>query len=246
MSLVKLENVGVSFDSKNWELFNIDLEITAGSYIGLVGPNGAGKSTLLKVILGMIPVNEGTISRAENIKISYVPQQIGVDNACNISVKEVLLMGTDCSLWERFSRECDKRMLAALELVKLDDSKILEHNFNNLSGGQKQRVLIARSLIDRPDLILFDEPLSGVDMSSKIKIYELLADLNRETGVTIVFVSHEVDSVVKGCKQVLCLNKTIHTGCHPVDFIMGDSSGSKRVCKTPCDSPTVGIHHHHN
>ena len=83
-------------------------------------------------------------------------------------------------------------------------------------------------------------------MSSKIKIYELLADLNRKTGVTIVFVSHEVDSVVKSCKQVLCLNKTIHTGCHPVDFIMGDSSGGKRVCKTQCDLPIIGIHHHHN
>ena len=245
MSLVKLENVGVSFDSKNWKLFNIDLEIEAGSYIGLVGPNGAGKSTLLKVILGMLQASEGVVTRSEKLSMSYVPQHIGMEQGSNISVKEVLLMGVSCSLWQRINGTCDTLMKDALGLVKLCELEILEENFNNLSGGQKQRVLIARSLLNKPDLILFDEPLSGVDMPSKIRIYELLSELNSKIGITIVFVSHEVESVVRSCKQVLCLNKTIHKGCHPVDFILGDAQ-AERVCKSVDDSPTVCIHHHHN
>jgi zinc transport system ATP-binding protein len=245
MSLVKLQNVGVSFGSEYWELFDINFEIKAGSYIGLVGPNGAGKSTLLKVILGLIPVTKGTLTCKKNICMSYVPQKIGVDKTSNISVKEVLLMGVNCSFWNRVCGKCNKRMLDALDLVKLSKNTILEKNFNQLSGGQQQRVLIARSLISKPDLILFDEPLSGVDMSSKIKIYELLAELNQNTGVTIVFVSHEVESVVRSCKEILCLDRTIHTGCHPVDFILG-KAGKKSKCKESNDSSIVSIHHHHN
>ena len=245
MSLVKLKNVGVSFGSDYWELFDINLEIKAGSYIGLVGPNGAGKSTLLKVILGLIPVTKGTVNCKKNICMSYVPQKIGVDKTSNISVKEVLLMGVKCSFWYRICGKCNKKMLDALDLVKLSEKKILDKNFNQLSGGQQQRVLIARSLISKPDLILFDEPLSGVDMSSKIKIYELLSELNKKTGVTIVFVSHEVESVVRSCKEILCLDRTIHTGCHPVDFILG-KTGKKSKCKDDNDSSIVSIHHHHN
>ena len=242
MSLVKLKNVGVSFGSDYWELFDINLEIKAGSYIGLVGPNGAGKSTLLKVILGLIPVTKGTVTCKKNICMSYVPQKIGVDKTSNISVKEVLLMGVNCSFWHRICGACNKKMLDALDLVKLSKKTLLEKNFNQLSGGQQQRVLIARSLISKPDLILFDEPLSGVDMSSKIKIYELLSELNQKTGVTIVFVSHEVESVVRSCKEILCLDRTIHKGCHPVDFILGKTV----KCKDTNDSSTVSIHHHHN
>jgi len=245
MSLVKLKNVGVSFGSDYWELFDINLEIKAGSYIGLVGPNGAGKSTLLKTILGLTPTSQGEVKYKKGLNMSYVPQKIGVDQTSNISVKEVLLMGVKCSFWHRICGECNKRMLDALELVKLSENKILEKNFNQLSGGQQQRVLIARSLISKPDLILFDEPLSGVDMSSKIKIYELLSELNKNTGVTILFVSHEVESVVRSCKEILCLDRTIHTGCHPVDFILGKTN-TKSDCCNINDSSTVSIHHHHN
>lgn len=244
MQLIKLENIGLSFDQNDWKLFNIDLEIESGSYIGLIGPNGAGKSTLLKVIMGFLKPTEGSIYRAEGLKISYVPQQIGVDLRSNISVKEILLMGLDGTLFQRLKGSLDKQMLEALELVGLSNES-LNLQFNLLSGGQKQRVLIARSLISKPNLLLFDEPLSGVDMPSKTKIYELLGEINSSTGVTILFVSHEIESVIKSCKQVLCLNKTIHKGCHPVDFILGESH-AERVCKTSCESSKVSIHHHHN
>lgn len=245
MSLIKLENIGVSFDNNEWKLFNVDLEIEPSSYIGLIGPNGAGKSTLLKVILGIFEPSEGRVVRKKNLNISYVPQKLGMDLKSNISVKELLLMGIDCSFWQRVRQACDTQMREALKMVDLQHDEILGSQFNHLSGGQKQRVLIARSLLSKPDLILFDEPLSGVDLPTKTKIYELLAKINAETGLTIVFVSHEIESVIKSCKQVLCLNKTIHKGCHPVDFILGESH-AERVCKTDCDSSKVSIHHHHN
>lgn len=251
MPIVKLENIGVSFEKDKWNLFNVDFEIEAGSYVGLIGPNGAGKSTLLKVIAGVIQPSEGKIVYKKDLKISYVPQQIGVKQNANISVREVMLMGLRCSFWERLISGMDPRLLDALTKVRIDDPEILDQNFNTLSGGQKQRVLIARSLLTQPDLILFDEPLSGVDMASKMKIYELLGQLNKDICVTIVFVSHEIESVIKSCKQVLCLDKTIHKGCHPVDFILGESK-AERVCRnnekksSSCDSEVIGIHHHHN
>lgn len=129
-----------------------------------------------------------------------------------------------------------------LEMVGLDAS-FVSQSFHSLSGGQKQRVIIARSLLSSPTVLLFDEPLSGVDFPTKLQIYELLSHINTEYGITIVFVSHEIESVVSECHRILCLNKTLHEGCHPMDFIRGNVF--KKPCIFPKKRKSIPIHHHH-
>ncbi len=212
-------------------LSNISLSVQKGEYIGLIGPNGAGKSTLLQIILGNIPPTTGVVIRKKNISFGYVPQDYFLHTNFSISVEEVIGMAsTSLFLWK--TKHEKKRCTEVLQMVGLD-KEFGKRNFQDLSGGQKQRVIIARSLFNTPDVLLFDEPLSGVDFATKIQIYELLADLNTQYSTTIIFVSHEIESVISKCNKIFCINKTMHNGCHPMEF----SQNTESI--TP-------IHHHHS
>jgi len=219
MSIISLENIGITF-GENTVLSNISFTVNKGEYIGLIGPNGAGKSTLLKIILGSTAPSMGTVKIEKNISFGYVPQDYFLSTVFSISVEEVILMASSSLFFWKTKYE-KKRIFEVLEMVGLKQ-EFLNKNFQDLSGGQKQRVIIARSLFQNPDVLLFDEPLSGVDFATKIQIYELLADLNSQYSTTIIFVSHEIESVVSKCHRILCLNRTIKEGCHPIEFSQGE------------------------
>lgn len=240
MPIVSLTNVSVQF-GENTVLQDISFSLEKGDYVGLIGPNGAGKSTLLKVILGIVSPTRGTLSTQENIVFGYVPQNYFLNTAFTISVEEVLEMASPSLIFWR-KKSFKNTILTALEKVGLTDS-VLEKNFQSLSGGQKQRVIIARSLVLNPDVLLFDEPLSGVDFETKIQIYDLLAHLNAVYNTTIVFVSHEIESIISKCDRIICLDKKMHSGCHPMDFARGTLDGCT-VLKT--EKKIVPIHHHHS
>lgn len=240
MPIISLKNIGVQF-GENTALENISFSLEKGEYVGLIGPNGAGKSTLLKVILGLQSPTSGEISFGKNITFGYVPQNYFLNTTFSISVKEVLEMGSKSSfLWG--GKTIKKRAEEVLEMVGLEKN-FLKKNFQTLSGGQKQRVVIARSLLQNPDVLLFDEPLSGVDFETKIQIYELLATLNKKYNATIIFVSHEIENVVSKCHRILCLNKKMHEGCHPIEFMQGKLDS----CSVLETHQTIRpIHHHHS
>jgi len=239
MPIISLQNIGVQFGDYT-ALEDISFEINKGEYIGLIGPNGAGKSTLLKVILGAIPPSSGQIVLQKNISFGYVPQNYFLNTSFSISVLEVLEMAFTSFFGRKTSEKT--RIFEVLKMVSLDPS-FLKKNFQNLSGGQKQRVIIARSLIQNPDVLLFDEPLSGVDFETKLQIYELLATLNTAYYTTVIFVSHEIESIISKCHRVLCLNKKMHQGCHPLEFSKGNLDHCT-VLKT--EKAILPIHHHHN
>lgn len=239
MPIILLENISVSFGDI-FALENISLSIKKGDYIGLLGPNGAGKSTLLKTILGTVFPSSGKRNVDSGVQFGYVPQNYLPHHFFSLSVKEIMEMGFDRFHFFRQSSE-QKKIEEKLSQVGLS-TYLLSHSFHSLSGGQKQRVIIARSLLSDPNVLLFDEPLSGVDYATKIQIYELLADLNTLYGITIIFVSHEIESVVQKCKKVLCLNKTLYDGCHPVVFIQGE----KEQCCSMSDVHVLPVYHHHS
>ncbi len=221
LSALEVENLTVKRDGI-LVLDSITFRIDKGEYVGLLGPNGAGKTTLLLTILGKIKPTEGMLRSASDIRMGYVPQKYLPNSSFAVSVGEIVSMGFQRgSLW-RDKKEKEK-ILQALNAVGLEE-KFYFKNFMTLSGGQKQRVIIARALVHNPNFLLFDEPTSGVDYKTKIKIYDLLAELNEKKGITILFVSHEIERVVSACKRVLCLDKHLHEGCHPQFFAQGEKN----------------------
>ncbi len=230
--MITAKNVGLVIEG-SVILDDVSFSIQAGEYIGLIGPNGAGKSSLIKLILGLHKTTSGLLDIDHQTKIGYVPQNYLLSPVVPISVEEVLSM-SGINGQDQLSHQ--------LEQVGLK-SDFLNRNFHQLSGGQQQRVIIARALCSEPNLLVFDEPLNGVDYETKMSIYTLLADLNKTKNLTILFVSHEVDHIVGQCHHILCLNRTMHTGCHPLDFAKGIITDCPVLDNV---SQTLPVHHHHD
>ncbi len=222
LPILEIKNLTVKRDGV-LVLDSITFRVDRGEYIGLLGPNGAGKTTLLLAILGKIQPTEGRVKIAPDIRMGYVPQKYLPNSSFAVSVGEIISMGFQrSSLWKDQGEK--EKILQVLDAVGLEKN-FYSKNFMKLSGGQKQRVIIARALVHKPNFLLFDEPTSGVDYKTKIKIYDLLAELNEKKGITILFVSHEIEKVVSVCKRVLCLDKHLHEGCHPQYLAQGEKEG---------------------
>jgi ABC-type Mn2+/Zn2+ transport system ATPase subunit len=181
---------------------DVDLDVDAGLFLGIVGPNGAGKSTLFRGCLGLIAPLHGTVERTTRA-IGYVPQREQLDPIYPLRVDEVVQMGAYGRLagLRRLTRE--DRGLAQECLQRVGLAPRACELFASLSGGQRQRVLIARALMARPKLLLLDEPTSGVDRGAQKQILDLLLDLNRREQIAVLLVSHQLQMVRNAVDQVL-------------------------------------------
>ena len=199
---VRLENVSVGYDGAP-VLENIDLDIEEGDYLGLVGPNGCGKSTLLKAILGSLPPMKGTIERSPGLDIvGYVPQRHGLNPFFPLSALDIVRMGRfgRVPLMRRLSAEDEAACSDALEQVGLAiQASTL---YRDLSGGQQQRVLIARALASSSNLLVLDEPTTGMDIPSETEVMQLLDRLHQERTVTVVLVTHQLNLVAEHARTL--------------------------------------------
>lgn len=222
-------------------LRDISFTVTKGTYVGIIGPNGAGKTTLLKILLGLDAPTDGTVTIAKGLRMGYVPQQYVLPDQVPISVDEVVAMGV-----ARHRRDVHTRgaIMDALRHVGLP-AAMCTQSFHTLSGGQKQRVLIARAIVTMPDILCVDEPLSGVDHASREQIRTFLSTINKTHGTTILFVSHDVVRITQSADIVLCLDKTLHKGCHPVGVASTTTALDCIVDDSSCTN-CVPMHHHHN
>jgi zinc transport system ATP-binding protein len=237
--VLSVSKLHLSF-GKDKILDNLSFKIFAGEYVGLIGPNGAGKSSLLLSIMNYYKPTSGKIILAPNTTIGYVPQNLHLQSQFSMSVAEFLSMG----IHKKLAKNCKQEIMEeTLQDVGLSSS-FLQKNFHLLSGGQKQRIVIARSIIHKPNFLLFDEPLKGIDNETKIKIYQLLARLNQKYAITILFVSHEIHYVVEQTSRVLCLDKKLYEGCHPFDFQGAPLECAEEKGKN-FPKKTTPIHHHH-
>jgi ABC-type Mn2+/Zn2+ transport system ATPase subunit len=196
-------------------LENVSLHLHAGQFAALVGPSGAGKTSLLKLILGSLRATRGTITvggqRVDGgpaRRVAYVPQVETVDWNFPVTVQQVVLMGRvrKSGIWPWPSRD-DKRMARAV-LERLEIEQLASRHIRDLSGGQQQRVFLARALISQPDLLVLDEPTSGVDMRTAESVLHLLADLNR-TGITVLMTTHDLNAAAAHVPWAICLNRTV-------------------------------------
>jgi ABC-type Mn2+/Zn2+ transport system ATPase subunit len=181
---------------------NVDLAIEPGDFLGIVGPNGAGKTTLFRGLLGLLPPLEGRVERRARA-IGYVPQREALDALFPVTVEEVVQMGAFGKLrgLRRLPASERERAAACLERVGLADRRGAP--FSTLSGGQRQRVLIARALMVEPELMLLDEPTTGVDRAAQARILELLVELNTSRRLAVLLVSHQISMVRSTVQRVL-------------------------------------------
>ncbi|RKY83651.1 hypothetical protein DRQ09_09750 [candidate division KSB1 bacterium] len=208
-------------------LENVNLEISEGEFHSIIGPNGAGKTTLLKLIIGLIKPTKGTIKvfgknpwklGKERKKIGYVPQIMSVDINFPVNVMEVVLMGryAQIGLFKPPGKIDKELALKAMEKVGIAD--LYSRSLSKLSGGQRQRVFLARALSNEPEILILDEPTTGVDTATTESFYELLQDL-RKDGMTIVIVSHDIGVVAAYVDRIACLNKKLVAHGRPEEVL---------------------------
>ena len=198
---LEVNDLGVSF-GEEVILKNLSFEVSKGESIAIIGPNGSGKTTLFKCLLGSISYKKGEIKWGENIKLGYVPQRIDLERSLTTTLKDFLNLKCDISKINR------SHIFDALKLVHLSSDK-LSRPLAKLSGGELQRALIAFALIGDANLLLFDEPTSGVDLPGEEQIYQTLHHLQDEKGFTLIFISHDLNLVHRYADKVVCLNKTL-------------------------------------
>lgn len=206
----------------------ISFAIPPGQMVGVIGPNGAGKSTLFKVILGLIPRQQGEIllhdssALAQRAMMGYLPQLEEINRAFPVSVEEVVMMGRYPRIgWcRRPGPEDHDAVHQALRRVDLLDHAGTQ--IGRLSGGQQQRAFLARVLAQDPHLLLLDEPVSGVDTTTQHAIFALLEEL-RSSGKTVVVATHDLNCVVERFDQVLCLNRRVIAYGPPKDAFREDT-----------------------
>lgn len=205
MALIRCENVSIGYEGQT-VVKDLSFQIDAGDYLCIVGENGSGKSTLVKSLLGLKSVEKGQIVFGDGLRqneIGYLPQQTDVQKDFPASVYEVVLSGRLNSRGIRpFYTSADKK--TAFEKMKmLGISDLSRQCFRDLSGGQKQRVLLARALCATKTLLLLDEPVTGLDPIVTAEFYELIQRINKEAGIAVVMVSHDIESAVKYATHIL-------------------------------------------
>ncbi|MFZ5877401.1 MAG: metal ABC transporter ATP-binding protein [Nitrospirota bacterium] len=255
---VLLRGVRCGYD-ENVVFDGMDLEIPRGLYTGIVGPSGSGKTTLLKVILGVVPTAAGDVIVAgQRLNgdtargVGYVPQLETVNWNFPVTVEQVVLMGRHRQMgWLPWPSREDRRI--ALDLLEhLGIRQYADRQIRALSGGEQQRVFLARALISRPEILILDEPTSGVDLKTQHHILHLLSQLNRE-GVTIVLTTHDLNSVARHLPWVICFNRSIVAQGDPQEVFtsatLSRTYNSEMVVVRQngllliADSPAAGAHY---
>ena len=217
--LIRLEKVTCRY-GKEPVLIDVDLEVNAGDFIGVVGPSGSGKSTLLKTIAGSVAPIAGKIHREKGTAIGYVPQVETVNWFFPSTVREAVLMAR---LGGRVVPWASKADVAEAEQVldRLGLGGLGDRHIRELSGGQQQRVFVARAMLRRPTLLLLDEPTSGVDVRTRHDVMHLIHELHHD-GLAIVLTTHDLNGIAAHLPQIVCLNREVIATGSPRDVIRSD------------------------
>uniref|UniRef100_A0A6V7KDT8 ABC transporter domain-containing protein n=1 Tax=Bracon brevicornis TaxID=1563983 RepID=A0A6V7KDT8_9HYME len=231
-TLVSLDRISVAFGERN-VLSDISLNLQSCRILTLLGPNGAGKSTLVRVVLGLLSPTAGTLYKQPNLRIGYVPQKLHLDATLPLTVGRFMRLSPGVK---------QQDILPALKRVQA--AHLLDQPMHKLSGGETQRVLLARALLNQPQLLVLDEPTQGVDVNGQLALYDLINQLRQEFNCGVLMVSHDLHLVMAKTDEVLCLNQ--HVCCsgapevvslHPQFLAMFGPRGAEQLAV---------YRHHHN
>ena len=202
--LVKLKDAGIRQNDK-WLVQGVSLEVEKGKIVTLIGPNGSGKSTTAKIALGIYKKIEGKVEKFTD-KIGYVPQKISVDWTLPLRVHDFMVLTENLK---------DEEINKALTLTGVLNLK--NKNLGNLSGGEFQRVLLARAISKKPELLVLDEPVQGVDFTGEIALYKLIKEISDRLNCGILLISHDLHTVMSATDHVVCLNGHVCCSGSPID-----------------------------
>ena len=181
-ALISLQKIYVRIEEREI-LKQVDFELHANEIVTLIGPNGAGKSTLIKVLLGIMKPTSGKVLKDRSLKFSYVPQKFNPSHSLPLRVQDLLAL-------ERCDESTKQQIIAETGIEKLQEAKVQQ-----LSGGERQRVLLARALLRKPQVLVLDEPMQGLDIQSEAELYEYVRSLPERYGCAVVMVSHDLQRV---------------------------------------------------
>tara|TARA_Y100000992_G_scaffold248200_1_gene179803 strand:+ start:50 stop:811 length:762 start_codon:yes stop_codon:yes gene_type:complete len=202
--LVRLKDAGYQQNDK-WLVKGVSLEVEKGKIVTLIGPNGSGKSTTAKIALGIYKKIDGEVEKYTS-KIGYVPQKISIDWTLPLRVYDFL------TLTENLKDETIDEALSLTGVIHLKNK-----NLGNLSGGEFQRVLLARAISKKPEFLVLDEPVQGVDFTGEIALYELIKKISDELNCGILLISHDLHTVMSATDHVVCLNGHVCCSGSPID-----------------------------
>ena len=230
--LVSLNNVGIRRNGR-WLVRGVDFSVSPGEIVTLIGPNGSGKSTSAKAAIGVLKPDEGTVERLSGLKVGYVPQKLAVDWTLPLTVRRLMTLTGPLA---------DKEMMAALEAAGM--AHMLNAEVQHLSGGEFQRALMARAIARKPDLLVLDEPVQGVDFSGEIALYDLIKQIRNNTGCGILLISHDLHVVMAETDTVICLNG--HVCCRGTPQAVSQSPEYVRLFGSRAAQTLAVYSHHHD
>ncbi|MFT3732238.1 MAG: metal ABC transporter ATP-binding protein [Hyphomicrobium sp.] len=213
-------------------LSNVDLDVRPGEIVTLIGPNGAGKTTLVRLLLGIEKPTHGRVTKPATTRVGYVPQRFDVDSAIPMTVASFLALGADAM---------PKAIKEALQ--EAGAAKTFNQQLAKLSGGETQRVLIARALLRRPNLLILDEPASGVDFSGEADLYDLIGRLRDNHNLGVLLISHDLHVVMARSNRVICLNGHVCCSGKPED--VSQHASYARIFG-PHAATALGVYRHHH
>lgn len=211
-TLLSCRDVSLGYEGHTvWE--HLTFSVHSGEYLCIVGENGSGKSTLLKSLLGLLPPLKGVIRRSDTAgAVGYLPQQTQAQRDFPATVSEVVLSGFLSARGRRFFYSAAEKSQALMHMGKLGILELKDRCYRELSGGQQQRVLLARALCATQKMLLLDEPVSGLDPKVTAEMYTLIEKLNREDGITVIMISHDVAAAVRYASHILHIGDTVFFG----------------------------------
>lgn len=228
--LISLTNAGVARAGR-WLVRGVDLAVRPGEIVTLIGPNGSGKSTTAKLAVGVLKPDEGVAARRPGLRVGYVPQQINIDWTLPLTVERFM------RLTSRLSSEEIGSALASTGIAHMRDAQV-----RTLSGGEFQRALLARAIARKPNLLVLDEPVQGVDFSGEVDLYKLITRIRDDLGCGILLISHDLHVVMAATDQVICLNG--HVCCTGTPEVVASSAEYKSLFGDRAAGLAVYRHHH--
>jgi zinc transport system ATP-binding protein len=229
--LVALRNVGV-VRGRRWLVRGVDLEVARGEIVTLIGPNGSGKSTSARAAIGVLSPDEGKVERKAGLRIAYVPQKLSIDRTLPLSVERLMTLTSNHS---------KKEIARALDSVGI--AHLARAEVQSLSGGEFQRALLARAIVRKPDLMVLDEPLQGVDFAGEVALYDLIRRIRDETRCGILLISHDLHVVMAETDTVICLNG--HVCCRGTPQSVVSSAEYQQLFGARA-AGTLAIYRHHH